>query len=1440
MTGFWALVVWNVALATVLAVAVALASCLKAVRRRPGLRHVLWMLVLLKLITPPVIPLPVLPSQPAESSMVWTNDLRELPESRPDLGDLHESRPFQPPTDGRQEQSDLLSEHAEALAPREQLASSAGSTTAAPRRADRVPWPVVLVWLSVCGTLLLLGWNALQMLRVSGLLRRANPGDERLEGIARQAASGVGARVAPEIRVVDARMTPLLWARWRRPVVVLPKTLVDRLGGEQVSCIVRHELAHHVRRDHWANAFSLAVAALFWWHPVVWWARREMHVSQELCCDALAIGGSAAARRCYAETLLHTLEFIQAERSLLTVLAVRFGPGYSIQRRFEMIADATFNERQSWWTYAVILAVAALLPCLPVRGKPPTNADEERAAEAQRGDDSETSWGEPLLGLRMRLTTPAGTEYRRGVPLPLQVEMQNVTDGPIRFADLHAKCRIKVHTEAGDWLGVARFDVAISPWERAAGSLAPKEVIRWQVRFDRLRLNKPAVAGSAVEVRVSVPKQIEEPGKLPRTSYSKPVVLKLIDALPALLDSTDVLRPLLRSDDVSDRWTEEMDLVYREVPGLGPEAARAIHIDGQGRVTMLDCGSPGRTETTLGQDRLDELAARLWRMRIWEHSKLQREIAWSDEPEMRVSLAYGGSSMVGDYPSHVVRDNPALTAFEAEIKAVIEDAVKAAGKTTTSAAEELAAERVLPADDPSTAEEDRSAGRPVATRKLWGKEYSEAVSARNRVDRMRADLEKRMSAARREWRKAGNRSPLPTSDRFEAQAAEVVRAYQEVINRYPHTEIAAGCALRLAGSYQYQGKFDEAAQVSAKAATEFAGTPEGVKAVFSTGLIHLQARHDPAEASKWFARVTRPAKPAGAPYDEADKFYLSAQEQLIKCELMLGLDSQAEERMKKLKQVFPQYAGEVDRFYQAQLASRASSVRRSPESTKDAVPTPRKRATDADVQAFRMEIKGSSGNPVAAGVLSLPSDMGDRTEFTGSCSIRVPDVPEMPTTQLDYAIRCLSQNDGTLSGRVTDGVIRIALHPQADDDTIYLEGQLAEGSFNGRWYYQSYAGYKEFGVFHAKTEDRPPETTGAGPAITVDQYDEALRAHRAQAQRQAPSLALEASVDRLRRVKAGAETDEAVAALARQGDAAVAEIGRQLAERNPSFGQQHRAVRVLEAVNSEESRAILRRMARDELRAANSNIESSAARALIACDAREAWGLLASDTSQVLTSALNAVEGQPVDEKHMPLLRKCLGHETALVRWRAAEVMASDPTGKRADETVEAVGQALTAVASLPNVNDPARYTVPTGWTLGEACYQRYLNILVRVKVDNEALHALAKRIEGRGRDTVLLALARRGDKSVHDELVRLAQDQQADMFRAWAATALGEIGTLEDLPLLRTLAETDPFVREGPWGSDERGLPLPPGMTALGHPVRVFAQRAIHALERKAKEPEK
>ena len=59
-------VLWNAVLATALAVVVALAERTPFLRRRPAVTHLLWFAVLLKLVIPPLVPLPFLPRATAD------------------------------------------------------------------------------------------------------------------------------------------------------------------------------------------------------------------------------------------------------------------------------------------------------------------------------------------------------------------------------------------------------------------------------------------------------------------------------------------------------------------------------------------------------------------------------------------------------------------------------------------------------------------------------------------------------------------------------------------------------------------------------------------------------------------------------------------------------------------------------------------------------------------------------------------------------------------------------------------------------------------------------------------------------------------------------------------------------------------------------------------------------------------------------------------------------------------------------------------------------------------------------------------------------------------------------------------------------------------------------------------------------------------------------
>ncbi len=103
------------------------------------------------------------------------------------------------------------------------------------------------------------------------------------------------------IQIVDGAVPPFLWASWQGPRIVLPYRLTAALEADGVRLVIKHELSHYARRDHWTMTFAAIVAMLFWWNPVVWWARRELRILQESCCDRMVLAQDISQRVRYAE-----------------------------------------------------------------------------------------------------------------------------------------------------------------------------------------------------------------------------------------------------------------------------------------------------------------------------------------------------------------------------------------------------------------------------------------------------------------------------------------------------------------------------------------------------------------------------------------------------------------------------------------------------------------------------------------------------------------------------------------------------------------------------------------------------------------------------------------------------------------------------------------------------------------------------------------------------------------------------------------------------------------------------------------------------------------------------------------------------------------------------------------------------------------------------------
>ena len=69
-----------------------------------------------------------------------------------------------------------------------------------------------------------------------------------------------------------------------RPVIVLP-TGFGKWTMERWQVVLSHEIAHIRRRDILWQAIARLSRLLYWIHPLVWWASRQMRIEREFACD---------------------------------------------------------------------------------------------------------------------------------------------------------------------------------------------------------------------------------------------------------------------------------------------------------------------------------------------------------------------------------------------------------------------------------------------------------------------------------------------------------------------------------------------------------------------------------------------------------------------------------------------------------------------------------------------------------------------------------------------------------------------------------------------------------------------------------------------------------------------------------------------------------------------------------------------------------------------------------------------------------------------------------------------------------------------------------------------------------------------------------------------------------------------------------------------------
>lgn len=325
-----------------------LAAILARWIRRPAILHALWLLVLLKLVTPPVVPveaLPVLDAGAGRPASAATGVAVALEDA---------GRSVAPPPPAVERKT---------LADQTTIGRVAGGA-----------------WIG--GSLLLVGLVVVRYARFRRLIADSVPAPPPLRRRTEWLAERMGLRRCPTVRLVGGRLPPLLWWRPGPGVLFLPDGLLRRLDGAELDALIVHELAHVRRRDHWVRWIEMSAIVLFWWNPVTWWARRNLRIAEEKSCDAWVLELLPGRSRSYAEGILKTVDYINEARSGIPILATGAAETRHLKERLTMIMSQKKPLRtlpsQRWALAALALALLLVYPT-PSTG-PAAAATEEEAA----------------------------------------------------------------------------------------------------------------------------------------------------------------------------------------------------------------------------------------------------------------------------------------------------------------------------------------------------------------------------------------------------------------------------------------------------------------------------------------------------------------------------------------------------------------------------------------------------------------------------------------------------------------------------------------------------------------------------------------------------------------------------------------------------------------------------------------------------------------------------------------------------------------------------------------------------------------------------------------------------------------------------------------------------------------------------------------------------
>jgi uncharacterized protein (TIGR03435 family) len=202
----------------------------------------------------------------------------------------------------------------------------------------------------------------------------------------------------------------------RRPLIVLPADAPE-WGESDLRRVLLHELEHVRRRDWPVHVAARGICALYWFHPLVWIAWRQLSLECERACDDAVLREEDAPS--YATQLVSLARRI-TKHDALPLLSIAGQSNLSVRVGAMLASNVARNRVRSATVLAVVTAAAiAALAIGPLQA----------VTVSQRTSPQSAKGGQAFESTSIQLTAPLPTGG--GNCWPPRCQVQYSADGRV-------------------------------------------------------------------------------------------------------------------------------------------------------------------------------------------------------------------------------------------------------------------------------------------------------------------------------------------------------------------------------------------------------------------------------------------------------------------------------------------------------------------------------------------------------------------------------------------------------------------------------------------------------------------------------------------------------------------------------------------------------------------------------------------------------------------------------------------------------------------------------------------------------------------------------------------------------------------------------------------------------------------------------------------------